>query len=96
MTNVVGTCNLLNAAKNSSVKNFLFSSTAAVYGSKIRYVNENSRTLPDSVYGKTKLQAVSLVKKEFKKNYIILRLASVYGYSTDSLRISIMPKIKAK
>ena len=29
------------------------------------------------------------IKKKVK-NYIILRLASVYGYSTDSLRISIM------
>ena len=65
--NVLGTKSLLDAAKDSLVKNFLFSSTAAVYGSKIRYVNENSKTLPDSVYGKTKLQAENLVKKQFKK-----------------------------
>ena len=42
--NVLGTSSLLDAAKNSSVKNFLFSSTAAVYGSKIRYANEKSKT----------------------------------------------------
>ena len=89
--NVLGTRSLLNAAKNSSVKNFLFSSTAAVYGSKIRFVNENSRTLPDSVYGKTKLQAESLVKKEFKKNYIILRYFNVVGAS-PSKKIGLINK----
>jgi UDP-glucose 4-epimerase len=81
----------LNAAKNSSVKNFLFSSTAAVYGSKIRFVNENSRTFPDSVYGKTKLQAENLVKKEFKKNYIILRYFNVVGAS-PSKKIGLINK----
>jgi UDP-glucose 4-epimerase len=79
--NVLGTKSLLNAAKNSLVKNFLFSSTAAVYGSKIRYVNENSKTFPDSIYGKTKLQAENLVKRNFKKNYIILRYFNVVGAS---------------
>ena len=79
--NVLGTKSLLNAAKNSLVKNFLFSSTAAVYGSKIRYVNENSKTFPDSIYGKTKLQAENLVKRNFKKNYIILRYFNVVGVS---------------
>jgi UDP-glucose 4-epimerase len=79
--NVEGTKSLLNAAKDTSVKNFLFSSTAAVYGSKIRYVNENSVTSPDSVYGRTKLKAESLVKKLFKKNYIILRYFNVVGAS---------------
>jgi len=89
--NVLGTRSLLNAAKNSLVKNFLFSSTAAVYGSKIRYVNENSRTLPDSVYGKTKLQAENLVKKGFKKNYIILRYFNVVGAS-PSKKIGLINK----
>ena len=89
--NVLGTRSLLNAAKNSLVKNFLFSSTAAVYGSKIRYVNENSKTLPDSVYGKTKLQAENLVKKKFKKNYIILRYFNVVGAS-PSKKIGLINK----
>ena len=79
--NVLGTKSLLNASKNSLVKNFLFSSTAAVYGSKIRYVNENSKTFPDSIYGKTKLKAENLVKRNFKKNYIILRYFNVVGAS---------------
>ena len=89
--NVLGTSSLLDAAKNSLVKNFLFSSTAAVYGSKIRYVNEKSKTLPDSVYGKTKLQAEDLVKKNFKKNYIILRYFNVVGAS-PSKKIGLINK----
>jgi UDP-glucose 4-epimerase len=89
--NVLGTRSLLDAAKNSSVKNFLFSSTAAVYGSKISYVNEKSKTLPDSVYGKTKLQAEDLVKRNFKKNYIILRYFNVVGAS-PSKKIGLINK----
>ena len=89
--NVLGTSSLLDAAKNSSVKNFLFSSTAAVYGSKIRYANEKSKTLPDSVYGKTKLQAEDLVKRNFKKNYIILRYFNVVGAS-PSKKIGLINK----
>jgi len=89
--NVLGTSSLLDATKNSSVKNFLFSSTAAVYGSKISYVNEKSKTLPDSVYGKTKLQAEDLVKRNFKKNYIILRYFNVVGAS-PSKKIGLINK----
>ena len=38
--NVIGTLNLLNASLNSKVKNFIFSSTAAVYKDGIFKVNE--------------------------------------------------------
>jgi UDP-glucose 4-epimerase len=89
--NVLGTKSILNAAKDTLVKNFLFSSTAAVYGSKNRFVNENSKTLPDSVYGQTKLQAENLVKKLFKKNYIILRYFNVVG-SSPSKKIGLINK----
>ncbi len=34
--------------------------------------------------------------KNSGKNYIILRLGSVYGYSTDSMRIDIMPNLFSK
>ena len=30
------------------------------------------------------------------KNFVILRLGSVYGYSTDSMRIDIMPNLFSK
>jgi len=34
--------------------------------------------------------------KNSKKNYVILRLGSVYGYSTDTARIDIMPNLFSK
>ena len=34
--------------------------------------------------------------KNSGKNYIILRLGSVYGYSTDTARIDIMPNLFSK
>ena len=34
--------------------------------------------------------------KESGKNYVILRLASVYGYSTDTMRLNIMPNLFSK
>ena len=34
--------------------------------------------------------------KESNKNYVIVRLASVYGYSSDTMRINIMPNLFSK
>ena len=55
--NVLGTKNLMAAILNTKVKNFLFSSTAAVYKDGIYKVTEKSKVQPKSVYGKTKLKA---------------------------------------
>ena len=68
----------------AGVKNFLFSSTAAVYKDKLFKVTEKSPTKPKSVYGKTKLLAEKIIKKECKKNGInfgILRYFNVVGSS---------------
>ena len=82
--NVLGTKSLLKACNNSLVKNFIFSSTAAVYKDKQNTVNEKSKILPKSVYGKTKLLAekiiISYCKKE-KINYGVLRYFNVCGAS---------------
>lgn len=79
--NVNGTQSLIKAAKNTSVKNFIFSSTCAVYSNKIPHVVETSSTFPKSVYGLTKLKCEKLIKKNFKKNYAILRYFNVVGSS---------------
>ena len=65
--NVKATHILIKACKNTSIKNFIFSSTAAVYKDKIFKVNEKSPTKPKSVYGKTKLKAENLIIKNLKK-----------------------------
>jgi UDP-glucose 4-epimerase len=80
--NVAGTLKLINACKNTLVKNFIFSSTCAVYGSKSRVVVEKSKILPESNYGKTKFKAELLIKDKLKKiNYCILRYFNVVGAS---------------
>jgi UDP-glucose 4-epimerase len=80
--NVIGTLKLINACKYTSVKNFIFSSTCAVYGSKLRVVKETSPILPESNYGKTKYKAELLIKEKLKKiNYCILRYFNVVGAS---------------
>ena len=74
--NVEGTQSILESIKGTKVKNFLFSSTAAVYKDGMYRVTENSPIKPKSVYGKTKLKAENLIKSKCKKvriNYGILR-----------------------
>jgi len=82
--NVVGTKNILNACKNTSVRNFIFSSTAAVYKDGIYKVNEKSEKKPKSNYGKDKLKTEKLIQNKLKKykiNYAILRYFNVCGSS---------------
>ena len=58
-------------------------------------IGENEETSPVLSYGKSK----DFNEKQLKnsgKNYIILRLGSVYGYSTDTARIDIMANFFSK
>jgi len=82
--NVLGTKSVLSACKNTSVKNFIFSSTAAVYKDNQKIVHEKSKIQPKSVYGKTKIRAEKLIIsccKKKKINYAILRYFNVCGAS---------------
>jgi len=84
--NVLGTKSLLKACKDSLVKNFIFSSTAAVYKEGPKIVSEKSKVGPKSVYGKTKLFAekqIILSCKKMKINYGILRYFNVCGASSS-------------
>jgi len=92
--NVLGTKSLLMACNNSLVKNFIFSSTAAIYKDKQKIVNEKSKIDPLSVYGKTKLLAEKLIITNCKKakiNYAILRYFNVCGASPSG-KIGIVSK----
>ena len=83
--NVLGTKNLLEACKNTGIKNFVFSSTAAVYKDGQYKVNENSAIKPKSVYGKTKIKAEKIIKRFCKRNkinYCILRYFNIAGSSS--------------
>ncbi len=82
--NVLGTKNLLTACINTKVKNFIFSSTAAIYKEGQYKVSERSIIRPKSVYGKTKIKAERLIQNFSKKNKInlgILRYFNIAGSS---------------
>ena len=58
-------------------------------------ITEDEKTCPVLAYAASKVANENEIKKRVK-NFIILRLASVYGYSMDSLRIGIMPNLFSK
>jgi len=73
----------------------LFPSTHVVYeGTKAtkKNIDEEEPTCPKLSYAKSKVQTEEDLKNS-DRNYIILRLASVYGYSTDTMRTGIMPNL---
>jgi len=54
--NVIGTLNLLNAARNADIKRFIYFSSAATYGNPVRLpVSESHPQEPLSPYGASKL-----------------------------------------
>ena len=91
-----GTQNIIDAVPDKC--KIIMPSTHVVYEGIEKVKNnilENEKTHPVLVYGKSK----DFNEKQLKssgKNYIILRLGSVYGYSTDTARIDIMPNFFSK
>ncbi len=76
----------------------IFPSTHVVFEGKqdlIKDIDEKFEKLPVLPYAISKDNNEEQIKKS-GKNYIILRLASVYGYSTDTMRLNIMPNLFAK
>ena len=91
-----GTQNILNViSKNCKI---IVPSTHVVYEGIEQVKNnisENEDLKPVLSYAISK----AINEKQLKdsgKNYIILRLGSVYGYSTDTARIDIMPNLFSK
>ena len=58
-------------------------------------LDERDSPCPILEYSKSKLANEKQIINQVK-NYIILRLASVYGYSADSMRLSIVPNLFSK
>jgi nucleoside-diphosphate-sugar epimerase len=91
-----GTQNILDAISNKC--KIIFPSTHVVYEGieKVKNdISEDEDLKPILSYSTSK----AINEKQLKnsgKNYIILRLGSVYGYSTDTARIDIMPNLFSK
>ena len=93
---VLGTRNVLNfVEKNTKI---VFPSTHVVFeGLKTvrKNLSENIKPKPILEYAKGKAQSEEDIIAS-KNNYIILRLGSVYGISSDSTRLNIMPNLFSK
>ena len=87
--NLKSTINLLAAMEHASVDKLIFSSSAAVYGNRLRYVDEKSPVKPISQYGKIKLLEEELIHKagnKFLSSYAILRFFNVVGAENIAMR----------
>jgi len=93
---IEGTQNIINSIRDDC--KIILPSTHVVYEGirdVKRNISENDVTLPVLAYGKSKAYNEKQLK-ESGKNFIILRLGSVYGYSTDTTRLDIMTNLFSK
>ena len=83
--NVMGTVNILEAARHSGVQRIIFASTAASYGDVTEDklpIREEETLAPMSFYGLTKVVAEKYLKLYhdlYGLDYVALRFANVYG-----------------
>ena len=92
----VGTQNILNTVDQKC--KIIFPSTHVVYEGiqEVKTeIKEDEQTQPILAYSNSKAFNEKQIKKS-GKNFVILRLGSVYGYSSDTMRIDIMPNLFSK
>ena len=83
--NLLGTVQVMEAARAANVKRVIFASTAAVYGDVKEDdlpVREAQPTEPMSFYGLSKLSVekyLEMYRKIYGMEYVVLRFANVYG-----------------
>ena len=93
---VEGTQNILDVISDKC--KIILPSSHVVYESMSevkKNINEKDKTCPRLSYGKSKDYNEKQLKNS-GKNYIILRLGSVYGYSSDTTRLDIMTNLFSK
>lgn len=95
-TGITGTKNIIKHVKKDC--KIIFPSTHVVYEgfSETRTnLTESEPPCPVLTYSTVKVQSeVDFAASDV--NYVILRLGSVYGYSTDTMRMGIMPNLFSK
>ena len=93
---VIGTQNILDVINNKC--KIILPSSHVVYESMNeikKNIQEDEQTCPRLAYGKSKdYNEKQLINSG--KNYVILRLGSVYGYSSDTTRLDIMTNLFSK
>ncbi len=86
--NIFGGLNLLDFMREIDIKNIVFSSTCAIYGTPSKLpVSEDEEKKPESVYGESKLSFEKILKwydEIYKIKHINLRYFNAAGASLDS------------
>jgi UDP-glucose 4-epimerase len=87
--NVIGTLNILDACFHNNIKNFVYPSSASVYGNPVKLaISEDQILTPISPYGISKVlgeQCVELYRRLEKIECAIsLRIFNVYGKSQNN------------
>ncbi len=78
--NVTGTTNMLEASVLAGVKRFVHGSTIGVYHADIGTVKDDSPTVPDNIYGVTKLEAERVVASLLDLlPRVVVRISETYG-----------------
>ena len=87
--NVVGMLSLLEAMHETGVKRFVYSSSAAVYGTPLANpISEDSPLVPESPYGETKVVGEWMTRDQGIANglsWVALRYFNVAGAASDDL-----------
>ena len=93
---IEGTQNVLNSMNDNAT--IVFPSTHVVFEGleePKKNIDENENTSTFLAYSSSKVENENQIIKSGKK-YAIFRLGSVYGFSTDTMRINIMPNLFSK
>jgi len=91
-----GTKNILSTIKENC--KIIFPSTHVIYEGidfTKKDITENDKPKPVLAYSTSKLSNEEQIKQSGNP-YVILRLGTVYGYSTDTARIDVMPNLFSK
>ena len=91
-----GTANILKSMNPNAT--IVFPSTHVVFeglNEQKKNLDENEKTSTFLVYSTSKVENENQIKNSGKR-YVIFRLGSVYGFSTDTMRINIMPNLFSK
>jgi len=97
-TNINGTFNVIDTAKDANVKKIVFSSASSVYGDTEQTMDESHPLSARTMYGASKITGEYFLRAfydMYKLDYIILRYMNVYGPGQEGgLIMNVLKRIK--
>lgn len=97
-TNIDGTFNVIEAAKDANVKKIVFSSASSVYGDTEQTMDESHPLNAKTMYGASKIAGEYFLRAfhdMYKLDYVILRYTNVYGPDQEGgIIMNVLKRIK--